>query len=112
MPLFSALDDHAMDSEKINKIEVLGTGELFLGLEGEGRPGYQHVYREAAGVYWDELRYGFKSTPMKDWTCLQWYRQIVAAVRYIGVDLVLADEVIWSGVPEDEKAEIQRDKTI
>ncbi|WP_127347363.1 hypothetical protein [Pseudidiomarina mangrovi] len=101
-----------MDRETVNSIEVLDTGELFLGLEGRGKPMYQHVYREAAGVYWDETRSGFKSTPMKDWSYSQWYKQIVAIVRYIGVELALADDVTWSGVSEEEKAEIERVKAI
>ena len=51
-----------MDSEIINKVEVNDSGELFLTLEGNGKPMYQYVYREAAGVYWDETLHGFKST--------------------------------------------------
>lgn len=91
---------------------MLDTGELFLGIEGQGKPMYRHVYREAAGVYWDETKLGFKSTPMRGWTCYQWYEQIISVVRYIGVELALAEGVTWSGVSEDEKAEIQRAKAI
>ena len=101
-----------MNRETINRVEVLDTGELFLGIEGQGNPMYQHVYREAAGVYWDEIRFGFKSTPMRDWTCSTWYKQIISVARYVGVELALADNVIWSGVPENEKAEIRRAKAI
>ena len=108
----AALDGQVMSREKINRIEVLDTGELFLGIEGQGKPTYQHVYREAAGVYWDAVRHGFKSTPIRDWSCSQWYKQIISVVRYIGVDLVLADYVTWAGVSEDEKAKIQRAKAI
>tara|TARA_R110002020_G_scaffold453926_3_gene669159 strand:+ start:4898 stop:5230 length:333 start_codon:yes stop_codon:yes gene_type:complete len=110
--MLAALDGRTMDRETINRIEVLDTGELFLGIESQGKPMYQHVYREAAGVYWDDTKHGFKSTPIKEWTCSQWYKQIVEVVRYIGVELVLADDVTWSGVSEDEKAEIRRAKTI
>lgn len=39
--------------EIINKVEVLESGELILVLEGGGRFGYQHIYREAADIYWD-----------------------------------------------------------
>lgn len=100
-----------MDNETINRIEVLDTGELLLGLDGQGKSMYQYVYREAAGVYWDQSRHGFKSTPMKEWTCSQWYQQIVSVVRSgLGVELSLADHVAWSNVPENEKAEIQRAK--
>ena len=45
-----------MDIENINRIERLASGEFFIGLEGEGKPIYQYVYRAASGVYWDEER--------------------------------------------------------
>ena len=74
---------------------------------------YQYIYREAAGVYWDQAKQGFKSTPMKEWSCSQWYKQIVSVVRSgLGVELVLANHISWSNVPEKEKAEILRGNTI
>jgi hypothetical protein len=102
-----------MNHEIINKVEVLNTGEFLLGLEGQGHPMYQYVYREAAGVYWDRDRLGFKSTPMKEWSCAQWFKQIVGVVRSgLGVELILGTDVIWVNVPEQQKAEIQRERVI
>lgn len=102
-----------MDRETVNRIEVLDTGELLVGLEGPGKPVYQYVYREAAGVYWDQSLYGFKSKPMKEWSCAQWYKQIASVAHSgLGVELALADHVTWSNVPEKEKAEIQRENAI
>lgn len=100
-----------MDRETINRVELLDTGELFLGLKGRGKSLYQYIYREAAGVYWDQGKCGFKSTPIKEWPCSQWYKQIVSVVRSgLGVELVLADDVVWSDVPEQERIKIQREK--
>ncbi len=70
-----------MDIEFINKVEVLETGELLLGFESQGKSMYQFAYREAAGVYWDESRNGFKSTEMKEWACHEWFRHMVKIVR-------------------------------
>lgn len=103
----------AMDRETVNRIEMLDTEELLLGLEGPGKPMYQYIYREAAGVYWDQSKHGFKSTPIKKWSCSQWYRQIISVVRSgLGVELSLADHVTWSNIPEIEKAEILRENAI
>jgi hypothetical protein len=102
-----------MDRETVNRIEVLDTGELLLRLEGQGKLMYQYIYREAAGVYWDQARHGFKSTPINEWSCSQWYKQIVSVVRSgLGVELSLADSVDWSNVPEKDRAEILRENTI
>lgn len=98
-----------MDEAIINRVEVLSTGELFLGIEGSGCSDFQHVYREAAGVYWDPVRVGFKSTPMKELTCSQWYLQIVAVAKSgVGVRLSLSKAAAWKNVPEQEVEEIQR----
>ena len=102
-----------MEQETINRIEVLDTGELLLVLESRGRPAYQFVYQEAAGVYWDKNRHGFKSTPIREWSCSQWFKHIVDVVRSaLGVDLVLSPDLTWDNIPEQQKAEIQNDKAI
>ncbi len=102
-----------MNHETVCRIEVLDTGEFFLGIEGEGRSTYQYIYREAAGVYWDESLRGFKSTPMREWSCTQWYKHIIAIARSgLGVELVLSDHLSWSNVPEKDKAEIESEKAI
>lgn len=97
-----------MKQEIINRIEVLDSGELLLGLESQGESMYQYVYREAAGVYWDADRNGFKSTQIKEWSCAQWFKQIVGVVRSgLGIELTLGANVIWLNVPEKQKVEIQ-----
>ena len=57
-----------MKTETINKIVLNDSNELILLLDSKGEPVYQYVYREAAGVYWDEIQKGFKSTELKEWT--------------------------------------------
>ena len=102
-----------MKYEIINRIEVLDTGELFLGLESQGQPMYQHIYRAAAGVYWDQDRIGFKSTPMKERSCSQWFKRMVDTVRSeLGVELKLGEKVVWLDVPEQQKAEIQHETAV
>ena len=96
-----------MHHEIINRVELLDTGELLLGLEGPGKPMYLYVYREAAGVYWDETGRGFRSEPMREWSCGRWFAQIVAVVRAgLGVELTLGDNIAWLNVSEQQQAEI------
>ncbi len=77
-------------------------------LRGQENPNYQYVYREAAGVYWDENRKGFKSTPMKEWSCSKWFDHIVKTV-FVGlaVELKLGSTVSWINIPEEQRNEIQ-----
>jgi len=97
-----------MNHETIDRVELLNTGELILGLVGKGNTTYQYVYREAAGVYWDEKYLGFKSTPLREWTCSDWYNHIVTIVRSgLGVELSLAGKVDWVNIPSSEIEKIK-----
>jgi len=97
-----------MDRELICQIKITESGELFLGVVGDGKPMYQHVYREAAGVYWDNDLHGFKSTPIKERSCSQWFFHIVAVAKYVGVDLQLSNKTTWQDIPERDKNEIMQ----
>ncbi len=103
-----------MDRETITKINVNDAGELVLSLGSNGNSIYQYVYRAAAGVYWDQENHGFKSTPMKkDWSCFQWYKQIVSVVKSeLGVELVLGKNVSCESVPANDQADILRQHAI
>jgi hypothetical protein len=100
-----ALDGNQMKREIINRVEVLDTGELPLGIKGQGNPSYQYVYREASGVYWDENRKGFKSTPMKKWSRSKWFDHIVkTALASVGVRLKPGSNVSWINISDEQKS--------
>ncbi len=99
--------------ETINRIEILESGEFFLGIEGSGSASYQYIYREAAGIYWDPERNGFKSTKMQNWPCSQWFNHIVSVTHSgLGVELKLATNIEWSNIPESEMVKITNAKAI
>jgi hypothetical protein len=92
--------------EEIVKVEVLDTSELQLVLGSGGDASYQHVYREASGVYWDNNVGAFKGTERIKGTIVDWFAHIVEVCGDIGVTLFLASTVEWVGVPEADKLEI------
>ena len=101
-----------MDYEIINTVDVTKDGELFLGLEGNGKSMYQYIYREASGVYWDEKYHGFKSTPIKKWSHSTWFSHIVSLVKSgLGVELRLSRNATWNNIPEQDKIEISNEHT-
>jgi len=96
-----------MEQEIIIKVDTNNSGELFLGLDGNGKSEYQLVYREGAGVYWDNTNHGFKSTPLKKWSHSKWFSHIVSVVKEgLGVELRLSSNATWLDIPETEKEEI------
>jgi len=44
-----------MEIEKISKVEIIDNQEVDVVLKSGGKPTYQHIYREAAVVYWDNV---------------------------------------------------------
>ena len=102
-----------MNRETITKISINDAGELLLSLESCGKDMYQHIYREAAGVYWDQKNHGFKSTPINDWSCAKWFSQIVSVAKSgLGIELVLGTKVIWQDIPEKDITEIVQNHAI
>lgn len=97
-----------MESETINAIEITSSGQLLLLIESGGNPSYQYVYREAAGVYWDNDRKGFKSSEApREWSYSDWFNHIIAVVKTgLGIEMKLSNDVTWLNIPEDVKNEI------
>ena len=96
-----------MSSETVSAVEVTQNNELLLVLESQGKPEDAHIYRAAAGVYWENEKHGFRSTLMREWSHSKWYAQIISVVKSeLGVGLALSANVRWAGVPLGEQQEI------
>lgn len=97
-----------MTKETIQEIVVNDQNELLIKIIGNGKPMYQYVYREAAGVYWDENLKGFKSTPIKEWTFSEWFLHIKDIVKSgLGVELKIDNNVTWKNIPDSEMNKIK-----
>lgn len=70
---------------------------------------FEHIYRAAMEVYWDPATGRLSHPAPRNWTPIQWFRQIIAATAdEYGIHLELTDETIWSNVPADLRSEIER----
>jgi hypothetical protein len=97
-----------MKTEIINKVILNGNNELILILVGDGAASYQHIYREGAGVYWDNNQKGFKSTPLREWTISRWFFHIQEIAKTgLNVDLKLDNAATWENIPDSEQARIK-----
>ncbi|MBW3466627.1 hypothetical protein [Arthrospiribacter ruber] len=97
-----------MKNETIKEIVLNDQNELLLKVTGEGNSGYQYVYREAAGVYWDENHKAFKSTTINEWTVSEWFIQIKDIVKLgLNVELTIDENVEWKNIPDEEKIKIK-----
>ncbi len=97
-----------MKNEIIKEIVVNDQNELLLKVIGNGNSIYQYVYREAAGVYWDERQKAFKGTPIKEWTISKWFIHIKDIVKSVlNVELTIDKNVSWENIPDEEKIKIK-----
>ncbi|MGQ1908811.1 hypothetical protein ACT3CE_03380 [Marinifilum sp. RC60d5] len=108
--VYQLIEDLESDlkQEIIKEVLINDKNELLLKISGNGNPTYQYVYREAAGVYWDDNEKGFKSTPIKEWTASKWFLQISSIVKScLGVDLVIDEKTRWNKISDTAINEIK-----
>ena len=95
--------------EKIDKVALLDSGELFLGLRSRGKDDYQYVYRAGKDVYWCHNLKGFKSSyaPNENTSPVEWYNHIISIVSSeLGVTLILGKSVSWQKIDQVSKQQI------
>jgi len=74
---------------------------------------FEQIYRAAMEVYWDRVTGRLSHPTRRNWSPLQWYRQIIAAMAdEYGVHLQLTEKTVWSNVPSDLRAEIEADRIV
>jgi hypothetical protein len=84
-----------METSPILKVAVLPDGRTAVFPQSK-RGDYQYVYREAAGVYWDQAMECFVSTPPQEWSSQKWYQHIVSAVRSgVGLQMILTADTLY-----------------
>jgi hypothetical protein len=96
-----------MNTTPILKVAVLDDGRTAVFPESR-KADYQYVYREAAGVYWDQKLGCFVSTPPQEWTPQKWYQHILAIVRTgVGLQMLLTPETEYEAAQEGFEASIK-----
>ena len=89
-----------MDTSRILKVAVLGDGRTAVFPESK-KAMFQYVYREAAGVYWEQKSGCFVSQSPGEWTPQQWYRHIIGIVKTgVGLKMVLTPETKYESKKE------------
>jgi hypothetical protein len=88
----------------ITEVEIDGSGRLLV---TPGSERFPYIYREAMEVGWNaEGRFLFSPRP-RQWSYLDWFRQILGAARTQGCDLRVSDATQWRNVPADLVAQMK-----
>ena len=92
--------------EVIERVEILENEELIVVLASGGDPSYQHIYREAAEVNWDDNLKAFKSPTPREWSHSDWFHHIVKVAKNCSIDLSLNSETNWVNIPNNVKEQM------
>ena len=84
-----------MKNDKIIKIGIDDEGKLFVIPKNEK---FLYIYREGMEIYWnDENHYLYSPIP-KEWSYLDWFKQIIKAVEQQGCILKIVNDTIWINI--------------
>ena len=99
----------SITEDQIVELGIDGDERLFL----RPRAGtFSHIYRAAMQVEWDPVRLVLQSPKPREWSYLDWFRQIIAAAASeYSVRLKSTPATIWTNVPEVLRAEIEHEQT-
>ncbi|HSF90846.1 MAG TPA: hypothetical protein VLA51_01440 [Paracoccaceae bacterium] len=96
-----------METCPILKVAVLADGRTAVFPESK-QADYQYVYREAAGVYWDQAIGCFVSTPPQEWSPQKWYQQIISVVKSgVGLQMILTADTEYESADDGFEASIK-----
>jgi hypothetical protein len=86
-----------------------------VGIDEEGRlyvrpcsDSFEHTWRAAMEVSWDASKHRLFGPKPRDWSYVDWFKQIVAAAAdECGARLKLTSETAWLNVPASLRTEIE-----
>lgn len=93
-----------MTTDTIDAIGIDDRGSLWVRPTSSVFP---LIYREAVEVHWDRVRSCLYAPTPREWSYVDWFRQIRSAAREQGVDLSLVPATSWFGVDAELKRALE-----
>lgn len=87
-----------MPTDAIEAVGIDQDGRLWIKPKSALFP---YIYREAIDVNWDEQTRQLLSPKPKEWSYIDWFKQIKGAGRLQGVELFIGRETVWSNIDDD-----------
>jgi len=94
------------DALRTDEVEAIGIDERGSLWVKPATATFPHIHLEAMQVRWDAARRRLCSPPPRDWSYLDWFKQIRTAAREQGVELRLGPATAWSGIEPDMRQAI------
>lgn len=96
--------DRRVTEDAISEVGISDEGGLYV------RPAsatFEYIWRAAMEVHWDPQRRRLFGPKPKEWTYVDWFKQIVAAAAdEYGTQLRLTPQTAWANTPDAVRADI------
>lgn len=92
-----------MKKDEILQIGIDENGRLFIVPKTQSFP---YIYREAMEVHWDSEGKFLYSPKPREWSYIEWYTQILKAVKEQSCLLLITENTQWINILEELKNEI------
>lgn len=93
--------DDSAGRDEVREIGIDDEGRLYVVPRSSTFP---LIHREAMEVHWDESRSALYGPRPREWSYVDWFRQILAAARAQNCKLKLTPETTWVNIPDDLRA--------
>ena len=85
-----------LTTDKIAEITIDDGGRLCVKPTTETFP---FIWRETMEVHWDPQGGFLYSPKQREWSYVDWFRQILNAVKDQGCSLEVTDTTVWTNIP-------------
>ncbi len=93
-----------MQSDRIRMIGIDAADRLYVQPEHQQFP---FIHRESMEVAWHPEQRVLQAPAPRDWSQVDWYRQIISAAARQGCTLKPDPQTEWHNVPDDIRREIE-----
>ena len=94
----------SQNQDSISEISIDDSGRLCIKPTTKE---FTFIYRSATEVHWDNNKRFLYSPKPREWTYLDWYKQIFSAIlSEYGCELTTTTDTKWSKIPEELKRDI------
>ena len=92
-----------METDNIIEIGIDNLERLYIKPE---KVKFTLIYRTATEVHWDNENHFLYSPKPKNWTYLDWYKQIIIVAEDCNCKLIITEKTKWKNISEKLKTEI------
>ena len=92
-----------MHQDHIKEIGIDDNERLYIKPSSKKFP---YIYREAMEVHWDKDGNFLYSPKPRDWSYLDWFKQLTKASREQSCSLLISEKTNWVNIPDKLKMEI------